>query len=145
MNNQKCVFCDIISGKAPVYKVMEDDLSMVILDINPYSKGHCLVIPKRHVPWWHEMTEDETVSLFKLAHRAANKIMKTIEPDFVCLYARGKRIPHTHIFLIPTVDGDVLDRFYSAMEKFQESPQELVKIKESEVMKKTAELLIDGE
>ncbi|MFH0977629.1 MAG: HIT family protein [Spirochaetota bacterium] len=141
MSKHKCVFCDIVSGKTPAYKVMEDELSMVILDINPYSKGHCLVIPKRHVLWWHEMTEEETVSLFKLAHRAANKIMKTLKPDFVCLYARGKRIPHTHIFLIPTVEGDVLDRFYSAMEKIQESPQKLVKIKEPGILKEAAELL----
>jgi len=139
--NDKCIFCDIVSGKAPAYKIMEDELSMVILDIHPYAKGHCLVIPKRHVQWWHEMTEDETVSLFKLAHRAANKIMKTIEPDFVCLYARGKRIPHTHIFLIPTVEGDVLDRFYGAMEKFQEAPQELAKLKDNKSMEEAAKIL----
>jgi histidine triad (HIT) family protein len=141
MTGEKCVFCDIVSGKAPAYKIMEDELSMVILDIHPYAKGHCLVIPKRHVQWWHEMTEDETVSLFKLAHRAANKIMKTIEPDFVCLYARGKRIPHTHIFLIPTVEGDVLDRFYGAMEKFQEAPQALAKLKDPEAMEESAKIM----
>ena len=143
MTGEKCVFCDIVSGKAPAYKIMEDELSMVILDIHPYAKGHCLVIPKRHVQWWHEMTEDETVSLFKLAHRAANKIMKTIEPDFVCLYARGKRIPHTHIFLIPTVEGDVLDRFYGAMEKFQEAPQALAKLKDPEAMEESTKILQD--
>jgi histidine triad (HIT) family protein len=136
-----CVFCDIIAGKAPAYKIMEDDLSMVVLDINPYSRGHCLVLTKRHVQWWHDMTEEENASLFRLAHRAANKIMKAFHPDFVCLYARGKRIPHTHIFLIPTVEGDVLDRFYGALEKFQESPQELAKLKETEAMKKAAEIL----
>jgi histidine triad (HIT) family protein len=120
---------------------MEDELSMIILDINPYSEGHCLAITKRHVPWWHEMTEEETASLFTLAHRAANKLMSVVRPDFVCLYARGKRIPHTHVFLIPTREGDVLDRFYGAMEKFQESPRELARLAEPESLDGAAKLL----
>jgi histidine triad (HIT) family protein len=143
MDNHNCVFCDIISGKAPAHKIMEDESSIVILDIHPYSEGHCLVISKRHVQWWHELTEEENASLFTLAHRVANKIMKKFNPDFVCLYARGRRIPHTHIFLIPTHGGDVLDRFFNAMEKFQESPSELARLKETEVMKKAAEMLRD--
>ena len=50
-----CIFCDIIEDKAPCSKIYEDELSLAILDINPFSRGHCLVIPKRHVPWWHEL------------------------------------------------------------------------------------------
>ncbi|MCX8109209.1 MAG: HIT family protein [Verrucomicrobiae bacterium] len=116
-----CVFCDIVTGKAPAYKIAENDLSMCILDINPFARGHCLVIPKRHVPWWHELTENEISSLFRLAGEVARKIQKEFKPDFVCMYARGKRVPHTHIFLVPTVSGDVLDRFFNALEGLQES------------------------
>ncbi len=141
MTNHHCVFCDIAAGKAPAHIIMENELSMVILDINPYAEGHCLAIPKRHVPWWHELSEEEVVSLFTLAHRAANKLMMTFNPEFVCLYARGRRIPHTHIFLVPTQGGDVLDRFFNALEKVQESPAELVKLKEPGAMEQTASLL----
>jgi histidine triad (HIT) family protein len=144
MSEKDCVFCEIVAGKAPARVVMENELSMVILDIHPYSRGHCLVIPKRHVHWWHEMTEEETISLFTLAHRAANTQMKAFNPDFVCLYARGKRIPHTHIFLIPARDGDVLDRFYNAMEKFQESPRELARLADGDSLDSVAEDLIKG-
>jgi histidine triad (HIT) family protein len=136
-----CVFCEIAAGNAPAYRIMEDELSMVILDIHPYSKGHCLALPKRHVPWWHEMTAEETASLFTLANRAAGRIMKAFNPDFVCLYARGRRIPHTHVFLIPTHAGDALDRFFSAMEKFQESPAEMVRLMERESMREAARRL----
>jgi histidine triad (HIT) family protein len=45
-----CVLCDIVAGNAPAYKIYEDELSLCILDIHPYTKGHCLVISKRHVP-----------------------------------------------------------------------------------------------
>lgn len=114
-----CVFCDIIAGRAAAYKIHEDERSLCILDINPYTKGHCLVIPKRHVAWWHDLTAQETESLFNVARTVSNKIMEVYRPDFVSLYARGRRIPHTHIFLIPTYSNDMLDKFFNALEKFQ--------------------------
>jgi histidine triad (HIT) family protein len=51
-----CIFCDIIEGKTSSYRIYEDGLSLAILDINPLARGHCLVIPKRHVTWWHELS-----------------------------------------------------------------------------------------
>ena len=90
------------------------------------SEGHCLIIPRRHVPWWHDLTKKETDSLFRMAQEVAGKIMETFHPDFVCMYARGRRIPHTHIFLVPTYSGDPLDRFFNALEGFQEAPRSSV-------------------
>ena len=136
-----CVFCDIIAGKAEAYRICEDELSMCILDIHPYTKGHCLVISKRHIQWWHELTDEENTSLFKMAKVVANRMMDKFNPDFIFLYARGKRIPHTHLLLIPTYSGDVLDRFFNALENFQESPQMLAKLKEPDAMKEAARLL----
>jgi len=136
-----CIFCDIIDGIAPGNKIYEDELSLAILDINPFSKGHCLVIPKRHVPWWHELTAEENASLFRVAQIVAEKMMAALKPDFVCMYARGRRIPHTHIFLVPTYQGDVLDRFFNALELFQESPPKLAALREEKSMEEVAELL----
>ena len=142
--DDKCVFCDIVAGTAEAYKVFEDAKSLCILDINPYTKGHCLVISKRHVPWWHDLDEDEMLSLFRVARAVARKMMTALSPEFVCMYARGRRIPHTHIFLIPTVKDDVLDRFFNALEKFQESPVHLTRLKEKEQMTEAMELLRDA-
>ncbi|MGC8991407.1 MAG: HIT family protein, partial [Verrucomicrobiia bacterium] len=136
-----CVFCDIIAKRSPAYTVCEDELSMCILDINPFAKGHCLVIPKRHVPWWHDLTDEETASLFKMARRVANSIMREFKPDFVCMYARGRRIPHTHIFLVPTVSGDVLDRFFNALEGVQESPADLAELRRPAIFRTVAKRL----
>jgi len=144
-DTNSCVFCDIVAGKADCYRLYEDDLSLCILDIHPFTQGHCLVIPKRHVPWWHDLTEPETESLFNVARIISNRIMNTYHPDFVCLYARGRRIPHTHIFLVPTYSGDVLDKFFNALEGFQESPQELAKLREKELMEEVAFKLRNGE
>jgi histidine triad (HIT) family protein len=140
-NHVSCVFCDIVVAKAQSYKVYEDELSLCILDIHPYTKGHCLVLSKRHVPWWHELTDEEHESLFKVAKIVANRMMDKLKPDFVFLYARGRRIPHTHLFLIPTYSGDVLDRFFNALENFQESPEMLSKLKQPEAMNDALELL----
>jgi histidine triad (HIT) family protein len=136
-----CVFCNILAGKAEAYCIYEDDLSLAILDINPWAEGHCLVIPKRHVPWWHDLTEAETESLFSVAKKVAGKIMAAYRPDFVCMYARGRRIPHTHIFLVPTRKGDPLDRFFNALEGFQEAPPDLARMRERKALEETAELL----
>ena len=138
---EKCVFCDIVAGKAPAHIVAQDDRSLCILDIHPYTKGHCLVVSKRHVPWWHELTDEENASLFKLARDVAGRMMEKFNPDFVFLYARGRRIPHTHLFLIPTYSGDVLDRFFNALEHFQESPEMLASLKDPARMAEAAALL----
>ncbi len=135
---EKCIFCDIVSGKAPAHRVYESEHALVILDIHPYTKGHCLVLSKKHVPWWHQLTGEETADLFQAANTVANRMMKTYNPDFVFLYARGRRIPHTHIFLIPTYGGDVLDRFFNALENFQESPSKLAALKDPALMAQAA-------
>lgn len=68
----------------------------------------------------------------------ANQLKEAFAPDFVCLYARGRRIPHTHIFLVPSHQGDVLDGFFNALEKFQVLPGELAALKDDDRMAKTA-------
>jgi histidine triad (HIT) family protein len=124
-----CAFCEIIASKQKGYKIYENKDSLVILDVNPLARGHCLAISKRHVQWWHELEESEISSLFNAAKIASEKIMKVYKPDFVMMYARGRRIPHVHIFLVPTSRGDAIDRFFNALEGFQESVTELAEVK----------------
>jgi histidine triad (HIT) family protein len=138
---QNCIFCDIVEGKAEAYRVYEDERSLGILDTNPFAQGHCLVISKRHIPWWHDLSEEETESLFSVARVIAQKIMKAFKPEFVCMYARGRRIPHTHIFLVPTFGGDLLDRFFNTLERFQESPEALARLREQPSMQEAADRL----
>ncbi len=136
-----CVFCEIIAGRAPAYVVEENETALCILDINPFTEGHCLVIPKRHIQWWHEMTENETAGLFTLARKVANRLMEVYEPDFVCEYARGRRIPHTHVFLVPAFAGDPLDRYFYALEGFQESPRALASFADPNRLRAAADKL----
>jgi len=80
-----------------------------------------------------------------MAGIVSRKMMHSLQPDFVCMYARGRRIPHTHIFLVPTYSGDVLDRFFNALELFQESPPKLAALREERSMKDTADLIRKAE
>ena len=137
----RCIFCEIVAGKAEAYRIFEDDLSLGILDMNPFTRGHCLVLSKRHVPWWHDLTEEETKSLFSVSRIMAQKLKKALKPDFVCMYARGRRIPHTHIFLVPTFGGDMLDRFFNALEGAQELPGRIGRVRRKKELKETARLL----
>ena len=59
MNEEKCIFCKIVQGKIPSYKIWEDEKVFVFLDINPYALGHTLVIPKKHFRWLWDMENEE--------------------------------------------------------------------------------------
>lgn len=133
-----CVFCDIAGGRAAGHIVEQDDLALALLDINPFVEGHCLVISRRHVEWWHELNDDEIAGLFQMAKRVAKRLDATFSPEFICLYARGRRIPHTHLFLVPTTKGDVLDRFFNDLEKLQESSPALASLKTTRALTEAA-------
>jgi histidine triad (HIT) family protein len=126
---ETCVFCDIVAGRAPAERVGENERALAILDIHPFAEGHTLVLSKRHVPWWHDLTREETADVFELAREVAGRLRRAFDPEFVAMYARGRRIPHTHIFLVPTVAGDVLDKFYNGLEKVQETSEELAALR----------------
>ncbi len=142
--DENCVFCKILRGEAPGHIVGQNEQAVALLDIFPLARGHCLIIPRRHVPWWPDLTPEETAGLFELARQTAKKIMKVYQPEFVSLLARGRRIPHTHIFLVPTSAGDSLDRYFNALEGFQEGAHLLVKNRQPAELQATFEELRAG-
>jgi histidine triad (HIT) family protein len=133
-----CAFCEIVAGRGAAHRIAENPHAIAILDIQPFSPGHTLILSRRHVPWWHDLTEEEAAGLFALAHRVANRLRETFDPEFVCLFARGRRIPHTHVFLVPATAGDVLDRHFNELEKKQESSVELATLRRAESREKAA-------
>ncbi len=136
-----CAFCDIGEGTAPAFIVAENDLAFALLDIQPLARGHCLVVPRRHVPWWDELAEDEADAVFRLARTTAEKIRRAFSPDCVTMYARGRRVPHTHVFLVPTYSRDPLDRLFNALEGFQEQAAELAGLRQADEMRAAFERL----
>ncbi len=97
-----CLFCKIISGEIPSNnKIYEDDVTIALLDINPVSAGHTLVIPKRHSKDILEI-EDVDLGNISLAVKNLSKIIKDkLNATGVLIHMDGRDIPHTHVHIIP--------------------------------------------
>lgn len=96
-----CIFCKIIKGEIPSYKIYEDESFISFLDINPVSKGHALIIPKTHIEWMHEAEDSLIKEIFVLAKKIMLNIKEKLPCDYVQVGIVGKDVPHFHIHLIP--------------------------------------------
>jgi histidine triad (HIT) family protein len=136
-----CIFCDIVRGRAHAYRVAENELALAFLDIHPFTEGHSLVVPKRHAVFWHELDPGESAALFQLAHELARRMVQEYQPEFVSIYARGRRVPHAHLFVVPAYSGDLYDRHFSALEGPQETSPELEPLRSPVMLARAARRL----
>lgn len=99
--NQDCIFCKIIAGEIPAKKIFEDEAHLAFLDIRPASKGHTLVIPKKHYSNFLELPESENQELFKVVQNLGKTLKEKLGAELIFLLTMGEEVPHTHIHLIP--------------------------------------------
>lgn len=104
----ECPFCQIIAGKAPARKVYEDEHTLAFLDLNPISRGHTLVIPKKHVEWFTDIEPEDGIAgpFLKSCYVVARKLKRAFDCEYVTMLIRGTRVPHVHMLLIPSVRGE---------------------------------------
>ncbi|CAB4536797.1 MAG: HIT family protein [Actinomycetes bacterium] len=103
------VFTRIIEGELPGTFVHRDERCAVFMSINPLATGHCLVVPRREVEHWVDLTTDEANHLFTVAHQIAQAQRAAFPCDKVGMIIAGYEVPHTHIHLIPTTSMRQLD------------------------------------
>ncbi len=105
---QECPFCQIVLGKAPARKVHEDDQTLAFLDLYPISRGHCLVIPKKHIQWFTDIKPEDNLAgpFLRTCYIVARKIKNAFDCEYVTMLIRGTRVPHLHMLLIPTIKGE---------------------------------------
>ena len=101
-----CIFCKIIRGEIPCFKVLEDADVLALMDVNPIAPGHVLVIPKHHAKDILETPLDCVGKAFAGAGRAARAVQKTLAPDGInILQANGpgakQSVFHLHVHVIP--------------------------------------------
>jgi len=106
-----CVFCQIRDGQFPSRKLAEDDRALAIMDINPITDGHTLILTKAHAETLFEMHEEDLVAAARLAWRVAKAIRRGLAPDGLNLVQANGRaayqsVPHFHLHLIPRWHGD---------------------------------------
>lgn len=111
MNGQDCIFCKIIKGEIPANTIYEDGEFKVILDVNPASKGHALILPKEHYADIYEIEEDVAGRAMKLAKKLACHMTNVLSCDGFNLIQNnhevaGQTVFHFHLHLIPRYVGD---------------------------------------
>ena len=95
------IFSRIVAGEIPSYKVAEDDKFFAFLDINPIAKGHTLVIPKREVDYFFDLTDEEIGAMQIFAKKVATAIKEAFPCVKVGQAVLGLEVPHAHIHLVP--------------------------------------------
>ena len=108
-----CIFCQIIAGEAPGHKVDEDDATVAFMDIAPWTRGHLVVIPKRHVTDLYEIEPEEFGQVGAAAQRLALRMRERLGCDGVNLLnstgaAAWQTIFHFHMHVIPRYEDDPL-------------------------------------
>ena len=109
-----CVFCAIAAGEIPCFKVFEDDFALAYLDINPFSEGHTLVIPKAHTTGLLDTPEETLAALLARVKKVAAHLKTALGCDgFHILQnngaAAGQTVGHIHFHIVPRRNGDPIE------------------------------------
>lgn len=99
MNDPHCIFCKIVAGEIPAYKVYEDENFLAFLDINPQSPGHTQVITKKHYRWVWDVPN--AGAYFEVVKKIALAQRKAFDTDFILSKIIGDEISHAHIWIYP--------------------------------------------
>ncbi len=122
-----CIFCAIAAGEIPSFKVYEDDAFLAYLDINPFSEGHVLVIPKEHRECLLDADDTLLAELIARVKKIASRVKNVLGADgFNILQnngeAAGQSVKHIHFHIVPRKNGDAL--------VFDNKPGDMAKLKE---------------
>ncbi len=108
-----CIFCKIIKNEIPCYKIYEDENTLAFLDIQPITKGHTLIIPKKHYNTFAETPADLLSQMMPIIQKIGIAVQKATQADGFNFglnngSAAGQIIMHTHFHIIPRYDNDNL-------------------------------------
>ncbi len=129
-----CIFCKIVAGEMPAEIVQEDEHTLAFMDINPWTRGHALVIPREHSRNLYEVPDEDISRTGAAAKRLAQRMRDRLGCDGINLLnstepAAWQTVFHYHVHVIPRYEDDPL--------QLPGRPQEV----EKEELAKTAEEL----
>jgi histidine triad (HIT) family protein len=106
-----CIFCRIVAGAVPCFKLFEDAETLAFMDINPVHDGHCLVIPKAHYPTVFDITPEAIAAVAQTTARVAKAVSDVVKPDGLNLIqangpGAGQSVGHFHFHIFPRRLGD---------------------------------------
>jgi histidine triad (HIT) family protein len=108
-----CVFCAIVAEQAPAIRIYEDDGYLAILDIRPFTRGHTLVVPKRHTVDLTDTPPQTLADMVTIGQRIAKAARATELADATNIAINDGRpafqtVPHIHLHVLPRRNGDKL-------------------------------------
>ena len=129
-----CIFCKIVAGEMPSYKVYEDDKVYAFLDIFPVSAGHTLVVPKNHATNIFDIAPEDWAAVSEVARKLSIAIDEAVGADGVNIAMNnrehaGQQVHHPHVHIIPRFKGDGLKLMPQRKYEENEAEETLAKIK----------------
>ncbi len=121
-NKEGCLFCQIIQGESPSYRIYETEQILAFLDIYPQAKGHTLIVPKTHSVNLLDTKEDLICAAMSAAKKLAKQYRKILQAEgFVVKIHNGEIanqiIPHFHVHLIPVYESRSQDKAAASSQK----------------------------
>ena len=110
---EDCIFCKILTGELPSERVDEDEHTVAFMDLNPWTRGHALVVPRRHSRNLYEIGDDDLRNTAAASKRLALRMRGRLACDGVnlinaCEPAAWQTVFHFHMHVIPRFEGDPL-------------------------------------
>jgi histidine triad (HIT) family protein len=110
---EDCIFCKIAAGEIPAERIDEDEHTIAFMDLNPWTRGHALVIPREHSSNLYEIGEDDLARTAVAAQRLARRMKERLGCDGINLInssepAAWQTVFHFHVHVIPRYDDDPL-------------------------------------
>jgi histidine triad (HIT) family protein len=113
MTDPDCIFCKIVAGEIPSHKIDEDDKTLAFMDINPWTRGHALVIPKVHSRNIYDADPDDLAATHIAAQRLAQRMRERLNCEGLNILQSNEPVAmqtvfHTHVHVIPRYSDDGL-------------------------------------
>lgn len=124
-----CIFCKIIKKEIPAKIIAETEKSLAFMDAFPLTKGHSLVIPKKHYEKVQDISLEDNADLFETVRKTIAKVDKITNATLLAIHngkASGQEIPHVHVHLIPRSSKDSAGPVHSMFHK-------IAKLSDSEI------------
>jgi len=133
----ECIFCKIVNGSLPCYKIYESEKSLAFLDRSPVHKGHTLVIPKKHSETIIDTDEDILRDMVVATKKTSKAIYEGLKIEGFNIginqfEAAGQVVPHLHIHIIPRYKNDGLkswpSRAYGSEDEIRKSQEKITRL-----------------
>lgn len=115
-----CLFCKIIKGEIPAYKIYEDEKVIAFLDIHPKSNGHTLIVPKKHFIDLTDLNQETLLHIFEIAKKIVKRLEEKLKATGFCIntnYLDTQEIKHFHLHIVPNSKEKIesIERIYKQL------------------------------